>query len=80
MTPHELAISIEEYQKRELYQHRERITAAYMGAYLQRVKRMPKLEKLIGDQPKKKKPMTDRQMLDMIRLLNKKIGGKEVGK
>ncbi|TYP67698.1 hypothetical protein [Paenibacillus methanolicus] len=79
MTPHELAIFIEENQKREKFMHDERVTQAYLNAVLQRAKRMPKLEKLIGKAPVKKKPMTDKQMLNVIRALNKQMGGKEVG-
>lgn len=76
MTPHELNIHIEEYHKLETYKHRERITAAYMNAHFQRLKKLPDLDKVFGDKPKeKKKEQTPADMLAEVIKLNAALGG-----
>lgn len=78
MTPHELNLHIEEFQKYEKYQNKERITAAYMGAYFERVKKMPDLQKLLDNEPQeKKKGQSATDMLAEVKRLNAALGGTE---
>lgn len=74
MTPYELIIHIEEYNRKAEFDNEERITLAYLGANLQRAKRMPELKKLIG---KKEKPKatTDESMLAEIKKMHAAMDG-----
>jgi hypothetical protein len=53
------------------------ITVAYYNAYFQRVAKMPSLSSILEklELPKEKKPMTDKQMFEIIQKLNKQFGG-----
>lgn len=73
MTPRELEIYIDAYVENLKLNHERMITYAYMGAYLQRAKRMPRLDKLLED--KNKKARTAEDMLEMIKGLNASFGG-----
>lgn len=77
MTPYELSVQVEEYFKRENYMQKERITAAYMGAYFERVKKMPNLQKLFekDQQEVKPKEQTGAEMLAEVTRLNAMFGG-----
>lgn len=77
MTPHELSIHIEEYLEREKYMQKERITAAYLGALWERVKKMPDLQKILENEPKeeKSKEQTATDMLAEVTRLNATFGG-----
>lgn len=77
MTPHELNMHIEEYAAAQEGKQQNELALAWINAYLQRVKKMPKLKEITGKQLQKKK-MTDEEMLEQIRALNKIFGGKEV--
>ncbi|MDR6883112.1 hypothetical protein [Bacillus sp. 3255] len=77
MTPFELAVYIQERNKQESFMQKERITAAYMGAYFERVKKMPDLKKLFDDGPQeqKKKEQSGADMLAEVKRLNAMFGG-----
>ncbi|NRF91528.1 hypothetical protein HQN89_10905 [Paenibacillus frigoriresistens] len=77
MTPYELSVYIQEYNKYEVFMQKERISAAYMGAYFERVKNWPKLEDVFkkDKQPEDKKEQSDADMLAEVKRLNAMFGG-----
>ncbi|WP_236293086.1 hypothetical protein [Paenibacillus allorhizoplanae] len=77
MTPFELRVHIEEYFEREKFMQKERITAAYMGAYFERVKKMPDIKKLFENDQQEVKPkeQTGAEMLAEVTRLNAMFGG-----
>lgn len=77
MTPFEIFCYCEAFTSRMKFEQQERVTQAYLTAYLQRVKEMPKLDKLLG-KDKEPKTMTDEEMWDKVRALNAQFGGTEV--
>lgn len=81
MTPRELILHVEEYNERIVRDRNERISQAYMTAYLQRVNKMPKLEKLLErNRPKKKKsnaPQTPEQQLQAAMRWHNQLTKKE---
>lgn len=46
----------------------------YLGAYWQRVKKMPNIKEILGKKEPKKK-MTDEEMLKQVKQLNEIFGG-----
>ena len=76
LTPGELSAMIKANNVRLKHEQEERITIAYLGAYWQRVKKMPKLsEVLSGKKEEKKKKQSPAQMLNEIKKLNAALGG-----
>lgn len=75
MTPAELTYLIKAYNKRMKHEQEERITLTYLGAYWQRVKKMPKLTDVLGKQNEEKKKQTPEQMLAQIKKINAALGG-----
>lgn len=80
--PSELMIHIEEYNRRKEINSDEAFALAYYNAAWHRMKRMPKLEKLMKDrenarkeQQRQKRPQTAEDMLAMAMRLNAKNGG-----
>lgn len=68
MTPRELMLHVEEYNERLLLEQRNLITQAYLTAAWQRSKKMPPLNRVLGElkaKPAQKplQPQTDKQML-----------------
>lgn len=53
------------------------LTMAYLGAYFQRVKKMPTLKSLLEDSEKKttKRGKTSEQMFEEVKRLNAALGG-----
>ena len=77
-TPLELSLYADVYVDNRKENIKEMITHAYTTAYLHRVKKMPKLEKMIKDvdnTTKKHKPQTAEEMLEVVKMLNKAFGG-----
>ena len=79
LTPYEISLVANSYAKRREEEAEERITLAYMNAmwsiqFLSKNK--PKLEKILK---KRKKEMTDKEMLNQVRILNNLLGGEVVG-
>lgn len=77
MTPFELSLSIKSFSDRLKRERDEKLSQAWLTAYFQRVKKLPKLEKLLN-QDKPKKPQTQEEMLNKIKELNAQFGGKVV--
>lgn len=74
ITPHELNLYIEEYNLRKQEESEIRLVQAYLGAYWQRVKKMPSLQSVLKDM-KPRKTQTDEQMLAQIKAINAAMGG-----
>lgn len=74
MTPYELGLYIQDFNEQVKRDQEEKITLAYLGAYWQRVKKMPDLKKLLG-QEKRSTEQTPNQMLAEVKKLNAKMGG-----
>jgi replication initiation and membrane attachment protein DnaB len=76
ITPYELNIIIECYVDNQTNKYKDLITQAYFTAYFQRVKKMPKLEKLLNDVDRKlKKQQTAEEMFEVVKRLNSALGG-----
>jgi leucyl aminopeptidase len=76
MTPHQLNLYIEDYNARKKVENEEKITLVWLGAYWQRVKRMPSLANALKDlNAEPKREMTPEEMLEEIKRLNAQYGG-----
>lgn len=74
MTPHQLNLIIQVYDDKKKAEDEEKLTLTYLGAYWQRVKKMPSLKQLLGkEQPKE--TMTPEDILNKIKQLNTAFGG-----
>lgn len=74
MTPYQLSLYVQDYNERKAVESEEKLVLTYLGAYWQRVKRMPSLKQVLGKmQPKK--PMTAEEMLEQIKKINTALGG-----
>ena len=86
LTPRELMLIVEEYNDRLQRNREEALTTAYRAAYLQRVKRMPPLKRLLEDiRPKMpqqpslqtQKQQTPEQMFATVKRLQAKLSKEE---
>lgn len=84
MTPYELVLATKVYQEKLQYEEEQRIVAAYLTAYWQRVEKLKSLKSILDElsQSEKtlEKEMTDEEMLKVVTQLNAKFGGEVVGK
>lgn len=79
MTPFELRLHVEEYNRRKKEAQDDQITVAYMTAFwATRAKKMPDLKELLGNQ-EPKEPQTAENMLDVVKALNAAFGGEVTG-
>jgi hypothetical protein len=77
MTPYELNLCISDYNEKQKVLNDEKVTLTYLGAYWQRIKKLPRLEKILGkEQPKKQ--MTPEEMFNVVKKLNGAFGGSTV--
>lgn len=74
MTPYEYSLTVSAYNKRMKQEREDKITAAYMTAYWQRVKTMPSLDEVLG-RNQEAKQQTAVDMLEEIKRLNAAFGG-----
>ncbi|MEK5449560.1 hypothetical protein [Paenibacillus sp. FSL R7-0331] len=74
MTPHELNLHIESYNKRRSANSEELLINAYLNAYWHRIKRMPSLKEVLK-KTQQQPQQTDEQMLAMVKNLNAAFGG-----
>lgn len=76
ITPYELSIYLEAYIEKEEATSQEKLTLVWLGEYYHRIKKLPnlkdELKKISGE---KNKPMTDNEMLNMVKMLNAQFGG-----
>lgn len=76
MTPREIENYVNGQIKRIELEYEMSITNAWLGAGLERQKRIPRLEDLL--KKKTVKTQTDVEMLAVVKTLNKALGGDEV--
>jgi predicted RNase H-like nuclease len=69
-------MALEAHNARYQQQREDALTAAYLGAYWQRVKRMPRLEEVLADlRPKsRREPQSSEDMLRTVKRLQARIG------
>lgn len=79
MTPKEFLLCIEAFEETEKQRAKELIVQAYYTEAFARMKKLPKLEKLLEDR-KEKKVQTDEEMYKMVELLNARFGGVDTAK
>lgn len=77
MTPYEFFILVEGYTEREEERSKELIIQAYYTEAFARMKKLPKLEKILNSTKPKKQ--TDEEMLRVVEELNKRLGGEVIG-
>jgi hypothetical protein len=73
MTPYELRIHIESITEKLQSEQDERISIAWLTAYLHRVDKFPALQDLLNKT--EKKDMTDEEMLETVKILNAAFSG-----
>ncbi len=74
MTPSELSSMVRGYNRKTELEQENQLVVAYLGAYWNRVKSMPKLSDVVGK--KSQKPKQDANaMLDEIKRINLSLGG-----
>lgn len=84
ITPYELQLKAEKYYEKKKNRYKDEITLFYLNAYwtiqwLGKNKPRP-LEKILKGLDKEKKVMTDEQMLNQVKMLNKIFGGDVIKK
>jgi hypothetical protein len=72
MTPHELSIYADIYAEKAEQEREDKITLVWLGAYFQRVEKLPSLKEVLG---KNDEEMTDEEMLEQVKKLNALFGG-----
>lgn len=78
MTPYEFFVLVEAYTENEEERSKELIIQAYYTEAFARIKKLPKLEKILNS-TKPKKKQTDEEMLRVVEELNRKLGGEVIG-
>lgn len=74
MTPYQLSLYIEDYNEKKKVEQDEKLILTYMGAYWNRVKKMPSIKSILNKSTHKKQ-MTDEEMLAEVKKLNQAFGG-----
>jgi hypothetical protein len=75
LTPAEINIYVKIFNKKIKQEHEDRITMAYLGAYWQRVKKMPSLKEVLGESNAGSKDQDASAMLEVVKRLNMAMGG-----
>jgi hypothetical protein len=75
MTPHQLNLHVLDYNKCKKSELEEKLVLTYLGAYWQRVKRMPSIKKVINENQQVPKKMAPDEMLEEVKKMNTALGG-----
>ena len=78
MTPYEFFLCVESYCEAEEERSKQLIAQAYYVEAFARMKKLPKLEKILNSTKPKKKQTTD-EMLATVKKLNAMFGGEVNG-
>lgn len=78
LTPYEFFILVEAYTENEEERSKELIIQAYYTEAFARMKKLPKLDKILNS-TKSKRKQTDEEMLRVVEELNRKLGGEIIG-
>lgn len=65
------------YNENKKIEQEEKIVLTYLGAYWQRVNKLPSINEVLGKN-KPKKEMTPEEMLEKIKQLNAAFGGEVI--
>lgn len=74
MTPYQLSLYVQDYNEWTKQEQEDKLVLTYLGAYWQRVKRLPNLKKILNQSVPPKK-MTPEEMLAQVKKLNAALGG-----
>lgn len=74
-TPAEIGMKIDIFNRRQQQRHDEMVTVAYLSAYYNRIKKMPKLQELLSGKEKPKAEETASALLSKLKELNAQLGG-----
>lgn len=81
LTPRELGVLVSAHLEKAKRDHEERLLIAYLGAYWQRIKKMPSIKEVLKQsgtaEPKQKTP---EQLLEQVKRMNEALGGQTVRK
>lgn len=75
LTPFEFELYVNSYTEKNKQDQEDKLVMTWLGAYWQRVEKMPSLKKVLG---KENKQPTAEEMLEEIKKMNASIGGKVV--
>jgi hypothetical protein len=74
-TPAEIGMKVEVYNRKQKQNHDEIITTAYLSAYYNRVKKMPKLQELLSPKEKPRAAEQASALLSKLKEMNAQLGG-----
>lgn len=76
MTPYELNLIVESLNEKLMVEKDEKIILVWLNEYWHRQKKLPPLKKALEDvRGKENEPMSDEEMLEMVKMLNLQFGG-----
>lgn len=75
LTPSEIGIRVDVYNRTQQQRYDEVVTVAYLSAYYNRVKKMPKLSELLSKKEQRKKEPDPAALIDKLKVLNAQLGG-----
>lgn len=75
MTPYELMLHVEAFLDRQQAEMEEKVSLVWLGEHYHRLKKLPSLKKILKDMQPNKGPMTNDEMLEMVKQLNSQFGG-----
>lgn len=74
ITPFELSVMVDIYNRKMQLRHEELITQSYLSAYYNRIKKMPSLKEVLNKKDQKKND-DGNSALDEIKRINAALGG-----
>jgi hypothetical protein len=74
MTPYQLNIAAKNFNEQKKAADEDKLILTWLGAYWQRVKKMPTLKEVLNP-TKPKKQNTPEEMLEEVKRLNEALGG-----
>jgi hypothetical protein len=75
MTPYELMLHIEAFFEKQQAEMEEKVSLVWLREHYHRVKKLPSLKTILKDMQPNKGPMTNDEMLAMVKQLNAQFGG-----
>lgn len=75
LTPVEIGMLVNVYNKKQQQRYDEVVTMAYLSAYYNRVKNMPKLTDILSKKETPKKQPNPTELIEKLKTLNAQFGG-----
>ena len=76
MTPYELSLFAETYYEKKEIEMQDKVSLVWLGEYYHRTKRLPNLKNELKKITRPEKTtMSDKEMLEKVKLLNAQFGG-----